>query len=151
MRNRFILLLAAASLLAGVACESKGQAAGSPAPTPSVRSAVCDGRSIVSGLVGQIRTGRVRSKEDAANRLVELVDRLRREAERLDSQGFIAAARRARNLASAASEVAVAVEGTDASRVASASGKAATAIRSIRGCATAPSPSSSGSEGSGGG
>jgi hypothetical protein len=139
MPNRLIPLLTAVCVVALAACETSGRAAQGPLPTPSAYRALCGVRDRAFDLVGRVRAGTITSGPDAADRLRKLADRLDREARRLDSQGFTAPARRARNLATALNELIEAVQSADASRVESAAATAANSTQSIRGCAT-PSP-----------
>ncbi len=141
MRKLVIIIGTVAIALSLPACgNSSGQAVTSPLPTASVGRAVCDARGRVLDVVGQVQTGAVQSKADAANRLRTLARQLDSEATRLRSQGLTSTADKVRTLSAATTQLATAVEGSDTAAIVSAAAKAASAIESIPGC---PSPSPS--------
>ncbi len=141
MRKLVIIIGTVAIALSLSACgNSSGQAVTSPLPTASVGRAVCDARGRVLDVVGQVQTGAVQSKADAANRLRTLARQLDSEATRLRSQGLTSTADKVRTLSAATTQLATAVEGSDTAAIVSAAAKAASAIESIPGC---PSPSPS--------
>jgi len=141
VRKLVIIIGTVAIALSLSACgNSSGQAVTSPLPTASVGRAVCDARGRVLDVVGQVQTGAVQSKADAANRLRTLARQLDSEATRLRSQGLTSTADKVRTLSAATTQLASAVEGSDTAAIVSAAAKAASAIESIPGC---PSPSPS--------
>jgi len=141
VRKLVIIIGTVAIALSLSACgNSSGQAVTSPLPTASVGRAVCDARGRVLDVVGQVQTGAVQSKADAANRLRTLARQLDSEATRLRSQGLTSTADKVRTLSAATTQLATAVEGSDTAAIVSAAAKAASAIESIPGC---PSPSPS--------
>jgi len=141
VRKLVIIIGTVAIALSLPACgNSSGQAVTSPLPTASVGRAVCDARGRVLDVVGQVQTGAVQSKADAASRLRTLARQLDSEATRLRSQGLTSTADKVRTLSAATTQLATAVEGSDTAAIVSAAAKAASAIESIPGC---PSPSPS--------
>jgi hypothetical protein len=143
-RRALTLLTCAALVLVLGSCgdSNGGTALPSPLPTESVGPAVCDARDRVFDLVGEVQSGAIESKEDVAARLRDLRGQLDDQAEELRSEGQTGAADSVTALATAATELADAVEGADAAAIVSAAARAASAIQSIPGCPS-PSPSPS--------